>query len=79
MVRMPVYSGSLIDWIWFPLEPSVQGRKYQTAQAGDLLIFLVSISRALSIFPHVFVVSLLLTGAQGGIRHGDYIAGLKFG
>jgi hypothetical protein len=34
---MPVYSGSLIDWIWFPLEPSVQGRKHQTAQAGDLI------------------------------------------
>jgi len=32
---MPVYSGSLIDWIWFPLEPSVQGRKRETAQAGD--------------------------------------------
>jgi hypothetical protein len=32
---MPVYSGSLIDWIWFPLEPPVQGRKHQTAQAGD--------------------------------------------
>jgi hypothetical protein len=36
MVCTPVYSGSLIDWIWFPLEPSVQGRKHDTAQAGDL-------------------------------------------
>jgi len=36
MVCMPVISGSLIDWIWFPLEPPVQGRKHHTAQAGDL-------------------------------------------
>jgi len=38
MVCTPVHSGSLIDWIWFPLEPPVQGRKYQTAQAGDFLV-----------------------------------------
>jgi hypothetical protein len=31
---MPDLSGSLIGWTWFPLEPSVQGRKYETAQAG---------------------------------------------
>jgi len=57
MVRMPVYSGSLIEWIWFPLEPPVQGRKHDTAQAGDLLFQIVATLGSLIKQPNVGLTS----------------------